>query len=211
MNRDDFNAASGLNVSRETFARLTDFVHDFRAWASRINLVAPSTEHEVWERHVVDSAQLLALGIEGDHWVDLGSGGGFPGVVLAICLGERDDSRVTLVESNRKKTSFLQLAKAKHAPNMQVLPQRIGDVVPNTPAPDVVTARALADLSSLIEMTHPWLSSGTRGCFLKGRGYEAEIEKSRPKWRFDLVSHPSRTAADAAILEISNLRPNEAI
>ena len=205
MNEDRLSEISGVNVSRETFSRLEAFSSDFHAWADRINLVAPSTRDEFWRRHIADSLQLLELQRGAQHWVDLGSGGGFPGIVIAIAMAEQIDSRVTLVESNRKKCGFLQMAKAKYAPHARVLPMRIEQAVPQVDAPHVVTARALAELDMLLEMTEPWLSHKTVGLFMKGREYVGEVEKSRTKWGFDLVAYPSRTAPDSAILEVSHL------
>lgn len=205
MNRSDLQDAAGLDVSRETYERLDAFAADFDVWAARINLVAPSTREELWQRHIVDSLQLLSLRPRTQRWVDIGSGGGFPGMIIAIALSDVADSRVTLVESNRKKCSFLQVAKSKYAPSTVILPTRIEDAIHQTPQPEVVTARALAELNLLLQMTRPWLASGTVGFFLKGRGYEGEIEKSRANWDFDLVLYESRTASDAAVLEVSKL------
>ncbi|MEO1702918.1 MAG: 16S rRNA (guanine(527)-N(7))-methyltransferase RsmG [Pseudomonadota bacterium] len=205
MNWETLCDVSGVNVSRETFSRLEAFSNDFHIWADRINLVAPSTREEFWHRHVVDSLQLLNLRQTERHWVDLGSGGGFPGMVVAIALAEANDSRVTLVESNRKKCGFLQVAKAKYAPQAQVLPMRINEALPQIDPPQVVTARALAELDILLEMTQQWLSTGSVGLFMKGREYVGEVEKSRTKWGFDLVVYNSRTAPDSAILEVSQL------
>ncbi|MEO0545219.1 MAG: 16S rRNA (guanine(527)-N(7))-methyltransferase RsmG [Pseudomonadota bacterium] len=197
----------GVNVSRETFSRLDAFSKDFEIWADRINLVAPSTREDFWIRHIADSLQLLAILPDYRIWVDIGSGGGFPGLVIAIALSERSDSRVTLIESNRKKCSFLQMMKSKYAPQATIIPQRIEEAVPNLPVPQVVTARALAELDSLLSLTQPWLAKQCIGLFMKGREYVGEIEKSRTNWNFDLVQFDSQTAPDAAILKISNLVP----
>lgn len=205
MNLNELQDAAGLDVSRETFERLHAFAVDFEAWASRINLVAPSTREDFWQRHIVDSLQLLAFQPRARSWVDIGSGGGFPGMIVAIALGDKNDSRVTLVESNRKKCGFLQMARAKYAPEAVIVPARIEEAIHQISQPEVVTARALAELDVLLQMTHQWLAEGTVGLFLKGRGYEGEIEKSRANWDFDLVLYRSRTASDAAVLEVSKL------
>ncbi|MEO1748426.1 MAG: 16S rRNA (guanine(527)-N(7))-methyltransferase RsmG [Pseudomonadota bacterium] len=196
---------SGVNVSRETFSRLDAFSNDFQAWADRINLVAPSTREEFWRRHVVDSLQLLAICPKERIWADLGSGGGFPGMIIAIALADDHDSRVTLIESNRKKCSFLQMAKAKYAPRSIIVAGRIEEVVPDIEPPEIVTARALAELDVLLALTQRWLEQNTRGLFMKGREYVGEVEKSRTHWQFDLVTYKSRTAPDSAILEVSSL------
>lgn len=198
------------DVSRETRIRLEDYAALYEKWSRRINLTATSTQQDFWRRHIADSAQLLALAPEALHWVDLGSGGGFPGMVIAIMLQDWPNARVELVESNRKKAAFLQAVKAQCAPSAIIHAERIEQVVGRIKAPDVVTARALATLPILLEMTFPWLREGSRALFHKGRGYAAEIEESHAKWEFDLVRHQSRIDADSVILEISNLRSRPA-
>ncbi len=193
-------------VSRETLARLDAFAVLFERWSQRINLVASSTGPDLWSRHIADSAQLLRLAPEARHWVDLGSGGGFPGAIIAILMDETPDARVDLIESNRKKAAFLQTVRAQCAQRAHVHADRIEAALPGLPAPDVVTARALASLPRLLDMTRAWLSGPTTALFHKGRGYAAEVEESRDRWDFDLLQHPSLIARDAVILEIRNLR-----
>ncbi|MEL6920204.1 MAG: 16S rRNA (guanine(527)-N(7))-methyltransferase RsmG, partial [Pseudomonadota bacterium] len=178
MNREVLSAAAGYDVSRETYDALMGFHREFTDWSKRINLVAPSTENEFWQRHVADSLQLLSIKPAAKSWVDLGSGGGFPGMIIAIALDTLDDSRVTLVESNRKKCAFLQMARSKFAPRTTVVPSRIEDAASAIRPPDVVTARALADLSKLLSLSQSWLRNGAVGLFPKGRGYAQEIENS---------------------------------
>jgi 16S rRNA (guanine527-N7)-methyltransferase len=210
---DGANAASALpadllgDVSRETRRRLDDFAKLYEKWSPRINLTASSTQSDFWRRHVGDSAQLLDLAPEATHWADLGSGGGFPGMVVAILMQDVSDARVELVESNRKKTAFLQAVKAQCAPSAVIHATRIEDVVGQIQAPEIVTARALAPLPKLLNMTSVWLGDGSRALFHKGRGYAAEIEESHAQWNFDLVRHESRIDAESVILEIANLRP----
>jgi 16S rRNA (guanine527-N7)-methyltransferase len=194
------------DVSRETRRRLEDFAALYGKWSPRINLTASSTQKDFWRRHVADSAQLLDLAPDALHWADLGSGGGFPGMVIAILLQDRPDARVELVESNRKKTAFLQAVKAQCAPSAIIHAERIEQVVGRIAAPQIVTARALAALPALLSMTAPWLRDGSRALFHKGRGYAAEIEESHANWDFDLLIHQSRIDADSVVLEISNLR-----
>jgi 16S rRNA (guanine527-N7)-methyltransferase len=194
------------NVSRETRRRLEDYQTLFDKWSSRINLTAASTKGDFWQRHIADSAQLLDLAPDARHWVDLGSGGGFPGMVIAVLLEGVEGSSVELVESNRKKTAFLQAVKTKCAPSAIIHADRIECVVPRIAVPDIVTARALAGLPALLNMTSPWLTAGSRALFHKGRGYAAEIEESHANWKFDLVVHESRIDADSVILDVTNLR-----
>jgi 16S rRNA (guanine527-N7)-methyltransferase len=192
-------------VSRETFERLLAFEQAFRRWSQRINLAAPSTLDNLWERHVLDSAQLAPLAPAALRWVDLGSGGGFPGAVMAILLKDRG-GRVALVESNRKKASFLQTTLAGLGVAAEIHASRIDDARISF-EPDVVTARALAPLSQLIGLAMPWLSRGASALFHKGRDYRAEIKESSQLWTFDLVEHRSAIEPESVILEIAHPQP----
>lgn len=200
-------SVTGVPVSRETYLRLQAFAAEFRRWNARINLAAPSTLPDLWRRHIVDSAQLLRHDQSSLAWLDLGSGGGFPGAVMAILLGERPGARVTLVESNRKKAAFLQTVLGGLQAPARVLASRVEDVVAQTGAVEVVTARALAPLDSLLGLAAPWLTAGARGLFHKGRDYRAEIDNCRNAWRFDLLEHSSAVDRESVILEIRNLEP----
>lgn len=200
-------------VSRETFLRLEVFESQFRHWARRINLAAPSTMSEIWDRHVLDSAQLLPLAEEADFWLDLGSGGGFPGAIIAILLADRPGASIDLVESNGKKAAFLQTVLSELKVPARIHRRRIEDCV-GLGTPDVVTARALAPLPRLLNLASPWLTTGARGLFHKGRDYGSEVEESLNHWRFDLIQHADKVDAQGIILEIVNLRrivPKQAV
>ncbi|RUX23269.1 16S rRNA (guanine(527)-N(7))-methyltransferase RsmG [Mesorhizobium sp. M7A.F.Ca.US.011.01.1.1] len=194
-------------VSRETFDRLVAFEQMFQKWNRSINLVAQSTSGDVWQRHILDSAQLGRIESVATRWVDLGSGGGFPGLVMAFLLAERDGASIDLVESNRKKASFLQTVVGQFSLPARVVARRIDDSHALVSTPQVVTARALSSLSTLLDLSAPWLISGARGLFHKGRDYRTEVQESVHRWSFDLVEHPSVTDAGGVILELSNLRP----
>jgi len=194
-------------VSRETFNKLTQFEAEFRRWSVRINLAAPSTLGALWQRHILDSAQLFSLSTGATEWLDLGSGGGFPGAVIAILLTERSGGRISLVESNRKKAAFLQTTLGKLRAPATVFPSRIEDAAGKIPMPQIVTARALAPLPELIRLAWPWLSAGACGLFHKGRDYRAELANCADVWRFDLVEHRSVIDDAGVILEISNVEP----
>ncbi|UCI08208.1 16S rRNA (guanine(527)-N(7))-methyltransferase RsmG [Mesorhizobium sp. B1-1-8] len=202
----DLQKAAGP-VSRETFDRLQAFEQIFLRWNRSINLAAPSTLDDVWRRHILDSAQLARIAPAATRWVDLGSGGGFPGLVLGFLLCERDGASIDLVESNRKKASFLQAVVGQFNLPARVLARRIDDVYALVPEPEIVTARALAALPDLLDLAAPWLTKGTRALFHKGRDYRAEVEESTHRWAFDLIEHPSMTDAYGVILELSDLRP----
>ncbi|WP_315925917.1 16S rRNA (guanine(527)-N(7))-methyltransferase RsmG [Mesorhizobium sp. SP-1A] len=192
-------------VSRETFSRLSAFEAHFRKWNRSINLVADSTVADSWGRHILDSAQLAGIEPEARRWIDLGSGGGFPGLVLAFLLADRSGS-IDLVESNRKKAGFLQATVGQFGLPARVFARRIEDTYSLIERPDVVTARALASLDMLLDLSSPWLMAGARGLFHKGRDYEREIEESAHRWQFDLVQHKSLVDPSGVVLEISGLR-----
>ena len=197
-------------VSRETFEDLIGFEALFRKWAPSINLAASSTLEALWTRHILDSAQLVALKPDARMWLDLGSGGGFPGLVVAILLKGRSDSHIDLVESAGKKAAFLRMAAgALHLP-ARVHQVRIEALGPEIGSPDLVTARALAPLPKLLGLAQRWLSDGSVGLFQKGRDYRVEVDASRYEWDFDLLEHPSITEPDAAILEVRELRRRRA-
>ena len=194
------------DVSRETFERLVLFERRFVEWNNRINLSSKADAEQLWKRHIIDCAQLITYGRNDRAWLDIGSGGGFPGVVIAAFLAEQEGGHVHLVESNRKKAAFLLRVSVEigvpatvHACRVEQVHRRLGAI-------DIVTARAVADLKSLLTYAHPWLENGARSLFQKGRDYRREIKDCGDEWQFDLVEHASRTDPQGAILEISNLR-----
>jgi 16S rRNA (guanine527-N7)-methyltransferase len=196
------------DVSRETLARLDSLVNLLLKWQQRTNLVAPSTVNEVWTRHIADSLQLLRLAPEGARtWVDLGSGGGFPGLVLACALADRPGARVILVESNGKKAAFLRSAVQTLGLPALVQQTRIEDFVrSSSDSVDVVTARALAPLPKLLAYAEPLLERGAQGLFPKGQDVEAELTESAKYWRIDATLVPSRTSEQGRILVVRSLQ-----
>lgn len=200
-------ALGDLNVSRETMDRLATFVSLFQKWAKTINLVAPSTLSEAWSRHIVDSVQISALHQGARSWVDLGSGGGFPGIVTGILLSGVGDGWVHLVESNNKKAAFLRTAILETGARASVHAIRIEEAPAVIDRCDAISARALADLDLLMEFGLPWAERNANLRFFlhKGRDYQREIDKALGRWRFDLVKHASIVEPDSVVLEISNL------
>ena len=194
-----------MSVSRETQDRLDHFSSLFMKWAKAINLVAPSTLSDVWERHISDSAQIFQIQPEPKRWVDLGSGGGFPGIVTAIFLADVGEGWVHLVESNQKKAAFLRVALAETGARGSVHPLRIENAAQDIPATDFLSARALAELPLLLDYAWVWASTNPdlRLYLHKGRDYEAEIDKAHGRWDFDLVKHTSIIERDSVILEVS--------
>lgn len=191
-------------VSRETFQRLERFAAEFRRWNQRINLAAASTLDDLWSRHILDSAQLMAFRAEAGSWTDIGSGGGFPGAIIAILADS--DCQVSLVESNGKKAAFLRSILAEVAPRAKVIAARAETVVASSQAPEVVSARALASLPNLLVLLEPWLAGGTRALFQKGRDYRGEIEAARDRWNLDLIEHPSAVDPQGVVLELVGIR-----
>ena len=195
----------GPLVSRETAERLATFAALLRKWQKRINLIAPSTVPELETRHIADCVQLVTLHPDMRRVADLGSGAGFPGIVLAILLAEHADSHVHLVESNHKKAGFLREALRVCGVSGTVHADRIEAVVPGLEAIDTVTARALAPLDQLLTLSHPLLRNGAVGLFQKGREYREELARARGHWSFDLIVHQSVIDVDSVVLRIENL------
>jgi 16S rRNA (guanine527-N7)-methyltransferase len=201
---------NGKSVSRETQEKLEHFSALFQKWAKAINLVAPSTLDELWRRHIADSAQIFQLFPQPCKWLDLGSGGGFPGIITAIFLAETQEGWVHLVESNQKKAAFLRVALSETGARGSVHPLRIESASKALPDCECISARALAELDPLLSYTSGWMiGKETRAFFHKGRDYAAEVEKARGRWIFDLIKHRSAVEPDSVILEISNLRHKE--
>ena len=198
---------SGLNVSRETERRLRKFIALFDRWARTMNLVAPSTLDDFGERHILDSAQIYSLCPAPVTWIDLGSGGGFPGIITAILLLETDGGWVHLVESNNKKAAFLRQAITATEARASVHPVRIEAAPAIIQGCDAISARALAELPLLMDFIEPWMSrnAGCRAFFHKGRDYRAEVDKARGRWHFDLIKHESVVEHDSVVLEITGL------
>lgn len=196
-------------VSRETLDRLEAFEREFKRWSQRINLAAPSTLDQLWQRHIIDSAQLARIEPAALKWLDLGSGGGFPGIVMAILLAERPGGHIDLIESNNKKAAFLKTMIGSLAVPGTVHVCRIEAAAERAAMPEIVTARALAPLPALLDLASPWLLRCARALFHKGREYRTEIAESRDAWRFDLVEHVSKIDPQSRILAISGLARGE--
>jgi 16S rRNA (guanine527-N7)-methyltransferase len=199
---------NGISVSRETVQRLERFEALFQRWAKAINLVAPSTKADFWQRHIADSAQIFQLSPHPHTWVDLGSGGGFPGIITAIFLAELGNGWVHLVESNQKKASFLRTALTETGGRGSVHPVRIEQAPSLIPTCDLISARALAELPLLLDYCSPWMAArpDVKAFLHKGRDYASEVNKANGRWSFDLIQHASAVEDDSVILEISNLQ-----
>jgi len=200
--------AAAFEVSRETLEKLGTYERLLKRWQNTINLVAPSTINHVWGRHFADSAQLWQLSPPGARrWVDIGSGAGFPGLVLAILGSEAGQTHHTLIESDNRKAAFLREAARETGVAVDILCARIEN--PGTRAKvgaaDCVTARALAPLPRLLELAYPFFGEGTAGLFPKGRDAASELNEAARAWKFEAQSRPSVTDADGRILVIKSL------
>jgi 16S rRNA (guanine527-N7)-methyltransferase len=203
----DKSAALALTpVSRETAARLDRYVALLLEWQAKTNLVAPSTLPNLWTRHISDSLQLLTLAPSAKVWADFGSGGGFPGVVLACALAEAPDTMVHLVERNAKKAAFLREALRVSNSRGIVHLSDIGDSVDRIAgAVDCVTARAVAPLHQLIGFAEPMVRRGAKALFLKGQDVEAELTEATKYWNISPQLHSSRTGGHGWIVELDHI------
>jgi len=196
----------GLIVSRETMTDLDRLATMTKTWTRKINLVAPSTVGVVWDRHIRDSAQLLVHApVDWRHWVDLGSGGGFPGLVVAVLAGS--DRGVTLVESDLRKCTFLRTAIRELGLTAKVVNDRVEKTL--IARADIVSARALGPLSQLLDFASGILHESGTALFPKGQTHVSEILSARESWCFECDALPSITNPDARILRISRIRKRE--
>jgi 16S rRNA (guanine527-N7)-methyltransferase len=198
-----WEAALSLNVSRESWQRIVAYVTLLLHWQQRINLISPASIPDIWERHVIDSLQLMPLlPTSMTAFADLGAGSGFPGLPLAIATG----AHVHLYESNGKKAAFLREALRQSATKGTVHPKRLEDLA-KFPLPRVqaVTARALAPLPILLDWASPFLKHGIRGFFHKGQDVDLELTQAAKYWRIESLKHQSLTDSRAVILEIEEV------
>jgi len=192
-----------LDVSRETRERLRLYVDLVRKWQPVQNLVARSTLDDIWARHVADSTQLVPLYGHAQTWLDLGSGAGFPGLVVGICLAETASLNLHLVESNSRKVAFLRTVVRETGISATVHDSRIEAFSwPEPTPPDVISARALASLTDLCGYSAPFMGEKTVAIFPKGREYEAEIKSALHEWNLDLLVRDSVVDADGRLIEI---------
>jgi 16S rRNA (guanine527-N7)-methyltransferase len=193
------------DVSRETLARFDRYAALLEKWNPAINLVSKSTLAEMWTRHLLDSAQIFDLcPPDAQSWADLGSGGGFPGLVVAILAAERaPDLRVTLVESDVRKATFLNTVAREVGVSVMIRPDRIESLSPL--ASDVLSARALAPLDQLLSFAARHLAPGGLALFPKGASYADELAKARANWAFSVEETQSKTDPNAVILGIKGL------
>ena len=194
------------DVSRETLDALNRYADLLRRWQRTTQLVAPSTLPHLWWRHMADSAQLLALAPGARRWADLGSGGGFPGVVIAICSIGVEGALVHLIESNARKCAFLRAVIRETGAPARVHDARVEAVLPSIAHDlDVVTSRALAPLPELLRLAAPALRAGVIGLFIKGEDARRELTAAERIWNMRAELLPSLTDPKAAIIRIQDL------
>ncbi len=196
--------AEAAHVSRETLERFRIYVKMLEEWNGKNNLVSEKTLPVVWHRHVWDSAQLFPLIPENVHSVvDLGSGAGFPALVLSILLGTR--AKVTMYEATGKKCAFLNAVVKELGLKAEVRKARIESAAPEKM--QLITARAFTNLPQLLDYARPFTGKSTLCLFPKGQSWETEVREAQKNWKFTLVTHPSQTHSEARILQITHLKP----
>lgn len=206
MNRDDLVALTGVPLDVNSYGKLQKFVALLEKWTPRINLVSRSTLPDIWTRHVADAIQIYPLVPESARiWADFGSGGGFPGLVLAILTRQLSpEARHILIESDQRKAAFLREVIRQTGVSALVHDKRIETVAPI--GADVVTARALAPLETLLGLIAPHLAATGCAVLPKGAAADSEIAMARASWSFELSHSPSLIEPDACILRVTELR-----
>lgn len=207
MTPQQLGALSGEIVTPEIMDALTLYADLAAKWTQRINLVSRSTQSAIMERHIADSIQLWPLVPEKARlFADLGSGGGFPGLVLAVVAHYvRPGLRHVLVESDQRKATFLREATRLLGVSATVTCARIDQVPPLNA--DLVTARALAALPTLLTLAGPHLAPDGVALFPKGVGYRSEVDAAKAAWMFDVEEFPSQTEPGARLLRLSHIAP----
>ncbi len=201
VNEDRAAFLAANDVSRETLARLDVVIDALDDWRTRMNLVGPREWPQIWTRHVGDCFQILDHIPDGFRIVDLGSGAGFPGLIIAAA---RPDCHVTMIESVGKKCAFLRAAIESADLNASVLQERVESVAPFSA--DIVTARAFAALPKLLDYAAPWLTRGATGLFQKGERWNEELTEARQRWNFAHQAIPSRSGGSGTILIVRELQ-----
>lgn len=192
----------GLAVSRETYEKLVRYTDLIAKWTRKINLVSAGSREELWNRHILDCAQVFQhSGDDWNSWTDLGSGAGLPGAVVSIL--DMQKRRVTLVEADKRKAAFLNTVRRELGLNLVVVNTRIEHS--DIKKADILSARALAPLSMLLDYSMTLLGNDGMAIFQKGATFQEEIVRARKMWNFQVESFESHTNPEAAILKISGI------
>ncbi|MCG6558627.1 16S rRNA (guanine(527)-N(7))-methyltransferase RsmG [Ruegeria sp. 1NDH52C] len=196
--------ANALNVSRETSERLRTFANLVHKWNPRINLVSKRSLDDLWVRHIVDSIQVFRNAHTGDLWADLGSGGGFPGLICAILAAEEQpETKFICVESDQRKSAFLRSAARECGIECQVISERIEHLDPLDA--DILSARALTDLTGLLGFAERHLKPGGTALFPKGANWKKEMQEAAKQWNFSYDAVTSLTEPQAVLLKITGV------
>lgn len=191
-----------MSVSHETEKKLALYADTLKAWNRKINLVSPSTINQLWERHFLDSAQLteyIPKNIQKQG--DLGSGAGFPGLIMALLCPHK----IELVESDHRKVAFMrEVSRLTQSSHVTFQANRIEKATPLKA--DLITARALASLTKLIDLSIPHLNAGGTCLFLKGEDVQKEIQEARKTFSFSLVTFQSKTSDSGVIVQLNEIR-----
>lgn len=191
---------NSLNVSRETFTKINDFIKILLLWNQRLNLISKNTESDILERHVMDSLQLSKFISKDDNILDFGTGAGFPGIILNIA----GYNNITLVESIKKKCDFLEEVKKELNLSAVIINDRIEKT--SLINCDVITARAVAPLDKLLGFANFHNKKNVKLLFLKGKNYREEIKNAEKLWKFNYKQYKSMTSDESVILKITNLK-----
>jgi len=198
------SAHGDLNVSRETLDKLRGFSDLVEKWTSKINLISKSSVPHIWERHILDSAQIFEIAPKAGQWVDIGSGGGFPGIIAAILTQESEaPHQMYLIESDIRKCAFLRSAIRELDLKATVVSARIEAQAPMEA--DIISARALASLSELLGYAEQHLKTSGTALFLKGENWEKEHEEAQKTWSYRCEAIKSKTHPAAAILKVEDI------
>ena len=198
--------AQKIGVSRETMNCLQSYVAHVKKWNDHINLVSQSSVNNIWTRHIMDSAQIFEImEVDMGRWVDMGSGGGFPGIVVAILAKEKAPNLdITLIESDHRKAAFLQTVASRLSLNVRVLSQRIENVSPLKA--DVISARALAPLKVLLGYAFLHRNENGIALFHKGKSFRSELDGALENWKFCAEEYQSATENGSVILKIGDIQ-----
>ena len=193
------------NVSRETFSLLERLAALVEKWNKSINLISKSTVPNLWERHILDSVQIYhATQVNFKRWLDIGSGAGFPGLVLAILAKEKNiDGKIILVESDKRKCAFLHTVRRDLNLNLSIINKRIEECDPQNA--DIISARALANLTKLFDLSFNHKCENTTFIFPKGRSWQEELVAAEKTWNFSWEAVNSITDSQAVVLKIGEL------
>ncbi|WP_298851371.1 16S rRNA (guanine(527)-N(7))-methyltransferase RsmG [uncultured Ruegeria sp.] len=200
----DYSLFDEMNVSRETFERLSTYVELVKRWNPKINLVSRKSLEHIWNRHILDSVQVYRCAGSFETWADFGSGGGFPGMVCAIIAAEENStSSFTMVESDQRKSAFLRSVARECGIKCSVISKRIETVDPM--AANIVSARALADLNTLLSFCDRHLAECGMALLPKGANWKKELADACEEWNFEAEPITSLTEPQAVILKIKGV------